>query len=62
MNRIDLLDQLKRFGFRAHSVKDTRIMVDGVGLMTEKEALDFCERRSKTYCSGCGKKLDEDDE
>jgi len=54
MNRVDILAQIRRFRLRAESVASTKIKIEGVGVMTEAEAIAWIERQSEIQCPTCG--------
>ena len=56
MNRVMILEQIRKFGFQAESAPDANIVIEGVpGSLTESEAIAWIENREKTHCPSCGR-------
>ena len=56
MNRVEILEAIRRFKVQAESAPDAKIVIEGVpGSLTEPEAIKWIERRSEIYCPSCGR-------
>ena len=56
MNRVEILEQIKKFGYRAESLPDSRIQISICkDPMTEAEAIAWIEQQSLFQCPECGK-------
>jgi hypothetical protein len=55
VNRVEILEQVKRFGRAVRSIPDTRIKIEGEQPMTEAQAIAWIERQSLIQCPCCGK-------
>ncbi len=60
MSRVEILEQIRRFGLQAEGAPDSRIVIEGQkGAFTEAEAMDWIDKRAETYCPSCGKPWEE---
>ena len=56
MNRVEILEQIKRFGRQVESAPDSRIVIEGEkGAFTEPEALAWIDKQALVQCPTCGK-------
>lgn len=55
MNRVEILDQVKKFHRSVRSLPDARIKIEGEEPMTEVEAAAWIERQKAVQCPECGK-------
>lgn len=55
MNRVEILEQIRRFKRHVKSLPDTRIKIEGEAPMTEAEVIVWIERQKSVQCPECGK-------
>jgi hypothetical protein len=54
VNRVEILEQVRRFKRRVVSLPDTRIKIEGEEPMTEAQAETWIQEQSKIQCPHCG--------
>ena len=55
MNRVEILEQVRRFKRKVESLPDSRIKIEAEPPMTEPEAIDWIQRQAEVQCPHCGR-------